>query len=351
MPKNTHADDADRTNWRLPRPEPASIQLYEPAQLKALIEVAGGNSGGDFGVDSDDRKRIAALERVAASFLGPERKVLTGTPALVDDLDALKQRIPSFGPVVDLFRREALASSLNGAPMRVTPLLLVGPPGIGKTYAARRLAAALGETFVSISMTLCDDVGDLVGHSASWRAARPGLIATTLLDDLSASPVILVDEIEKAPHMGHQERPHDIFLNLFEPENASAFADAFLGLEIRADHLFWLCTANATEGIPAPVLDRMLIIPIEPPEGAERRYVAQNVFNTFAALRRSTQRRLDADALAILAEYSPRLMGKLLLLASGYAAERGTMTILADDLERAKSIAKGEDPMSRIGFI
>jgi hypothetical protein len=218
----------------------STISIYEPAELNALIEIANMARGGEFGVNSDDSKRAVALERIANSFLGPVRRVLTGSEKLAAGLDSLKKQIPSFATVIDLFRREALASAKTGAPMRMTPLLLVGAPGVGKTYSARRIAAVLGEPFVSISMTLVDDLGDLVGHSASWRAARSGLIADTLLNDLSASPVLLVDEIEKAAKMGHQERPHDIFLNLFEQENSKGFADVFLGLKLRADYIFWL---------------------------------------------------------------------------------------------------------------
>ena len=157
-----------------------------------------------------------------------------------------------------------MSSLRHGAPMRLARQILLGPPGYGKTYTARRLALALDVPFAKIAMNLCDDVGDIVGHSLSWRAARQGVVSRTLLDRLSASPLILVDELEKAMKWSH-ENPSEIWVSLFEPENAAAFEDRFLGLKMRADYIMWVCTANAVDGLPAPVLDRALVVEIEEP--------------------------------------------------------------------------------------
>ena len=113
-------------------------------------------------------------------------------------------------------------------------------------------------------MNLADDAGAIVGHSLSWRGARPGLVARTLLEGPSAAPVILVDEIDKAGWRV-QGDPTDVLLSLLEPENAQAFVDAYIEAPIRADHIQWLCTANDTAMLRTSLLDRLLVAPIEPP--------------------------------------------------------------------------------------
>ena len=105
--------------------------------------------------------------------MGPLRKLISGNAEIIEWLTKLKETAPSFAPVIDIVGREARASMLSRGPMRLTPVILVGPPGYGKTYTARRIAAALGVPFVAIAMNTCDDAGgELCGHGLSWRGGR-----------------------------------------------------------------------------------------------------------------------------------------------------------------------------------
>jgi ATP-dependent Lon protease len=272
--------------------------------------------------------------------------------SLVQRLERLTNATPSFRTVIDLYRREALSSVQTSAPMRMAPIILLGPPGIGKTYFANSLANALRIPFASIAMSACDDVGDIVGHSLSWKSARSGLVAKTLLDCGSASPLIVVDEIEKAPHSSHGDRPTDVWHSLFEPENAKDFRDQFLGLAMRADHIFWLATANSLIGIPESVLDRTLVISVKTPSMAESQTIARKVFDAFSRERGGDQRPMTNEQLEFLATYNPRNMKKILLLGAGFAAERGEAQIGMSDLENAQHIVIADErAVQKFGFI
>ncbi len=336
-------DNDQETMTSAVRKPVASVDIYDTIELKALIEAANG-SPMEWGGNQEEAKRLATLETMNSGLTGPRRTILTGDQNLIEQLNILKRRSPSFGGVVDLFCREARASIQTKAPMRFTPILLVGPPGIGKTHTARQLARALDVPFASISMNLCDDVGEIVGHSLSWRAARQGIVSRTLANEQLASPLIMVDEIEKSMRWGQHERPTDIWLSLFERENAMAFMDAFLGLRMRADWIIWVCTANSLDELPAPLLDRMLVVPVQAPDAHERRAVAENIFAAFLGERPGLQAPLEEAALALLAQHTPRTMTKLLLLAAGYAAERGSSRLVHADMEKARRFWRHRKP-------
>jgi ATP-dependent Lon protease len=142
-----------------------------------------------------------------------------------------------------------------------------------------------------------------------------------------------------------------IWLSLFEPENAAAFTDRFLGLARRADHIVWVCSANSVDGLPAPVLDRSLVMQVETPGECERWSLAQNAFLKFVVEHPGVGRRIDNASLAILAQHTPRKIGILLRLATGYAAERKATNIIAADLRRAEAVMCGALPAQRFGFI
>jgi ATP-dependent Lon protease len=330
------------------------IEIYDEKELQGLIRSIRGSTDQDFGLPQEDARRLAMLEGIAKESLGPRRRLLAGDAAMIDRLESLKNVAPSFSAVIDIIRREARASMATKAPMRLTPMILLGPPGYGKTHIVRRLATALGAPFASVSLNMCDDIGgEMIGHTMSWRAARQGSISRALLAYDTAAPVFAIDEIEKAMRQGRDESPpNDIWLSLFERENACVFKDAYLGLTMRAEHIIYLATANSLQGIPTPVLDRALVVTIDAPEGDECIAMARSVSRAFVADRPGLDGDLDHAACEILARHSPRAMSKLLLLASGFAADRRSKRISADDILKAEKIVVSDGkPALRYGFI
>ena len=128
----------------------AEVELYDKKDLARLVAEAQSDSSSDDWGASEHNKRLADLKKIAADCAGPKRAVLTGSERIVRNLDHLALSSPGFAEVIGLFRREALASMETRAPMRPLPLILVGPPGIGKTYLVEKLAGALTTSFASI---------------------------------------------------------------------------------------------------------------------------------------------------------------------------------------------------------
>ena len=164
-------------------------------------------------------------------------------PSTHKAVDDLYDASPNFGEVLDDLRKFlALAVSGNEA-VQFTPILLLGEPGLGKTYFAKRLAQALGTGFEFVSMSSLTAGWVLTGASAQWHNARPGKVAQTLIEGDFANPVVVLDEVDKAGG-DHRYDPMGALYTLLERDTASHFKDEFIDVDMDASHILWVATAN-----------------------------------------------------------------------------------------------------------
>lgn len=331
------------TSWRR-----HSAQIFDPGEVYEQMRLlAAVDDVGPSHLSSEDTTRHEKLRWLVEQ--SSRKPVLLGTAPMREQLSGLRVRCPGFGAVTDLVDRAIALSIMTGTPLSLPPLLLAGPPGLGKTHYSKSLAAVLGVPTHAWSCATNSDAMQLItGHPTSWRGARMGLLTEALVTSGSASPVVLLDEIDK--FVTHRdEQPYNILLNVLESENAETLLDEYLRVRFDVSHAFFIATANDLSLLPDFIRDRFLTVEVVAPTGADllalTRQIAVKVLTPLGLP-------MPGDTvLAALARHNPRRIARVLRLALGFAAAEGRDVLAPADVVAADAIASAQAAGPSIGFI
>lgn len=352
MTSKTSSSRGKRATPSPPWPEPIGLHLFDYGDIdRRLNGQQVTESGSDEESYAHGRQR-ALWQRMFDDERGTWRSLLVPDAEMIARIAALDQTCPQFSTVTAWILRAATLAIASNRPLRLDPCCLLGPPGVGKTFYAHRLAQAFGVATLTIPMNLVTDRGSwFTGLTPVWRACGPGKIAQLLIDSNCASPVVLIDEIEKSSPINPSETPINVLHSLLERENASRFTDEFVELPIRADHIIWITTANDLTPLPASIVDRLIVFEIALEPG-QMLAIQRSIFDE-ANVATGGLFAVPTDALLEqLMARTPRAMSRLWPIAFGFACLDARRHVTRADLTQAEDVLRlGHDAKGKIGFL
>jgi len=238
----------------------AAAGMPEAAQKQAERELARFERMGDSNAEASmirtylDWLLAVPWSKRSEERLDPRhaREVLDADHAGLDDV---KKRITEYLAVRKLRAERGLTDDRRSGAI----LTLIGPPGTGKTSIGESIARATGRQFVRMSLGGVRDEAEIRGHRRTYIGALPGRLVRALRDAGTMNPVILLDEVDK---LGADWRgdPSAALLEVLDPAQNHSFQDHYLDVPLDLSHVLFIATANVSDTIPGPLLDRMEVI-------------------------------------------------------------------------------------------
>lgn len=311
--------------------DPARRKIFDVDEVAAMLEMHG----------KGDRERLTQLKSWAKQMSRDSgyREI----KAFPLRFDGLREQFPNARHVIDAIESLAALGVGHEDSFMPEPMLLLGPPGIGKTLLVESLAAVAGVELEVVALGAAQGGFQILGTSLHWSTASPGQVWRLLAAGHAANGILLLDELDKSA--GDERCPTETtLLDLLDPRTSRRIIDQAASVTMDASALWKIGTANDLGAISEPVLSRLEVLEIPPPSRSELIEIYRRQWGAHCE-GRSIQPRLSPGLLAKLADagMSPRESSRRLRFTLGKAIRDGATVV--DDLCVGERAAR-----RRIGF-
>lgn len=215
----------------------------------------------------------------------------------------LEEEFPNFKKVINFYKGQFRIKTLSQK-INMQPVLLLGPPGIGKTYFAKKLAEYLKTGYTFLDMGSMSAKWILSGANGTWKDAKQGKILESILNSPTINPVIVMDEIDKA--RGGDFDPTVVLYQLLEEINAKEFTDEFIDFSFNASGVIYIACANDAYKLSEPLLSRFKIFEIDLPNDDQFGKIIHNIYTEATSKSNIFAPNLSKDIFSLLQGKSMR---------------------------------------------
>ena len=310
----------------------SNVQIFSATDLNAAAENVDSSS-------SDEHAKLRlklTLRRLLE--LGTDRPMAVPGSNWSEKLDELRDCFPNFLPMIDEVLEPSMSIEAAGGHARPAPVLLVGPPGVGKSYFAGSVASVLQTCMFKVDMASATTGAAIEGLSVHFGNSSPGELFKVLAFGrggvaATANPLGFLDELDKV-NADLRYDPLAPLYTLLEVESARNFEDQSLpGIRFDASYVRWIACANDLYAIPKPILSRLHIVHVKAPTGAETHRMFERIFegvveNTSLQFDVRISKKIIADAVA---KFSAREFKTKAVMAIGKALVRNRRHVESED--------------------